>query len=99
MPQQHVRGQQRMQHRKPRGFTLVELPAVSRRERAAFTLVELLVVIGIIALLVAMLLPAMNRARESARATQCMSNLKQINLAMLMFANANAGYLPQIGSS
>jgi prepilin-type processing-associated H-X9-DG protein/prepilin-type N-terminal cleavage/methylation domain-containing protein len=69
------------------------------RPRRAFTLVELLVVIGIIALLVAMLLPAMNRARESARATQCMSNLKQINLAMLMFANANAGYLPQIGSS
>jgi prepilin-type processing-associated H-X9-DG protein/prepilin-type N-terminal cleavage/methylation domain-containing protein len=71
----------------------------TRRSRGAFTLVELLVVIGIIALLVAILLPAMNRARESARATQCMSNLKQINMAMLMFANSNQGYLPQIGTA
>jgi prepilin-type processing-associated H-X9-DG protein/prepilin-type N-terminal cleavage/methylation domain-containing protein len=65
----------------------------------AFTLVELLVVVGIIALLIGILMPALNRAREHARAAQCMSNLKQINQAFLMFANSNKGYLPQIGSA
>ena len=67
--------------------------------RTAFTLVELLVVIGIIALLIALLMPALNRARESARQTNCLSNLKQINQAMLMFSIENKGHLPQIGSA
>src|SRR5262245_46909820 len=62
-----------------------------------FTLVEVLVVVGIIAVLIGMLMPALGRAREHARATNCLSNLRQINQAFLMFANENKGYLPQIG--
>ena len=67
--------------------------------RCGFTLVELLVVIGIIAVLVGMLLPALSRAREAGKSAQCLSNLKQMNLAFIMFANENRGQLPQIGSA
>ena len=61
---------------------------------AAFTFVELLVVIGIITLLVAILLPVIARAREQARTVQCASNLRQIYHAMVMYANEHKGTLP-----
>src|SRR5689334_9520640 len=64
------------------------------RTPRAFTLVEILVVIGIIALLVAMILPALNKARTSASRVVCASNERQIAMSMIMFANEHHGYLP-----
>lgn len=59
-----------------------------------FTLVELLVVIGIIAILLGILLPTLNKAKESGRRVQCLSNLKQIANATLMYCNDNKGSFP-----
>ena len=64
--------------------------------RKGFTLIELLVVMVIIALLVGLLLPALGRAREEARKTQCRSNLRQIGLAINMYTTDNKSYTPVI---
>jgi len=60
-----------------------------------FTLIELLVVMVIIALLVGLLLPALARAKEEARKTQCRSNMRQIGLAIEMYCNDNGGWAPE----
>ncbi|MBE6381055.1 MAG: prepilin-type N-terminal cleavage/methylation domain-containing protein [Lentisphaerae bacterium] len=64
-----------------------------RRSQMGFTLIELLVVIAIIAILAAMLLPALSAARASARSANCISNIKQLGLANIMYADNNKGFM------
>lgn len=64
------------------------------RRRAGFTLIELLVVIAIIALLIGILVPSLSRARKSARTTLCLSNVRQMGIGLLMYADEYNGSLP-----
>jgi prepilin-type N-terminal cleavage/methylation domain-containing protein len=79
-----------------RNFRSGRMPSPARGActgRGAFTLVELLVVIGIIAILIAVLMPALSRARDQARGVQCSSNMRTLMLAGLMFAQDHKGQL------
>ena len=67
------------------------------RQRSAFTVIELLVVIGIIALLMSMLLPAISRSREQANTLRCASNLRQLTHACIQYSVDNNGYIIPLG--
>ena len=72
----------------------MQTPSSPRRTAAGFTLVELLVVIGIIAVLISVLLPSLSKAREQAKQTACQSQLRQVGLGLMIYAQANRSWLP-----
>ena len=67
----------------------------TRKKNHGFTLIELLVVVAIIALLVSILMPALSKARQQAKAVVCMSNEKQMGLAMIYYSEENDFYVPR----
>lgn len=72
---------------------------MARRKINGFTLIELLVVVAIIALLMSILLPSLGRAREQAKTLKCLSNLKQVGMAAMMYANQHDNALPPANHS
>jgi prepilin-type N-terminal cleavage/methylation domain-containing protein/prepilin-type processing-associated H-X9-DG protein len=76
--------------------TIRHARSIRSMTQSAFTLVELLVVIGIIALLVSILLPALGNARESAQTVKCLSNLRQVGLGLRLYATNNRDVLPPL---
>ena len=81
-------------HIMQRGSRNSSLVPTRQRSTQAFTLVELLVVIGIIALLISILLPALNKARQSASSLACQANLHSIGQGLVMYVGENHGSLP-----
>jgi len=69
------------------------------RARCGFTLVELLVVIGIIAVLIGILLPSLSKARQAAARTKCLSNVRQLAMGIVMYTQENNGFFPWVGNS
>ena len=68
---------------------------IAMHKRRGFTLIELLVVIAIIALLMAILMPALQRVKKQARTVYCLNSLKQLGMAMTMYADDNGGFIPR----
>ena len=82
-----------------KGFTPIEQPAVRKRNRHAFTLIELLMVMILVTLLIGLLLPALARTREEEAKTQCRANLRQLGIAIAGYAADNGGWTPEIGGN